>query len=133
MKHALANRIERLEKDPRMWPPPPPSAEDLLFRKKSQELLGDLDERYTQLVREDLRRRYGQATHWSGLTIALLSRVLDHVQEDRPLAFPAAVAQVYVDDPSAGDAAACLECRYKLPLRYFERCPLCGGPVGFTR
>lgn len=129
MKHGLVRRIERLEKDPRWQPSPPPSAEDRLFRQKSEELLRTMDEQYAQLVCEDLQRSRGRPARWSGLTIAVLRRALDHVREGRPLAFPADLAQAYVDNPYAGSAAECLECRYKLPLGYYEQCPLCGGPV----
>jgi hypothetical protein len=129
MKRALVKRIERLENDPRWLPPPPPSADDLLLRKKSQELLAGLGGEYARLVEDGLKRN--QPARWSGLTVAFFSRVLDHVQEGRPLAFPAVVAQVYVDNPTAGDAAACLGCHYKLPWGYFTRCPLCSEPVGY--
>ena len=130
MKRALIARVERLENDRRALPSPEPTAADRLFRKKSQELLAGLGEQYARFVSDDLERNPSQPACWSGLTLALFSRVIDHIHEGRPLAFPAVVAQAYVDNPQAGDIAACLGCRYKLPRGFFARCPLCGEPVG---
>ena len=127
MQRRLLMRVERLEKDPCFRQPPPPSARDRLFRKKLRELLRKIDERYARMVTEDFKR--GSFKLWTGPTLEFLIRVRDHVAEGRPLAFPAAVAEVYVGDPFAGNAAVCRQCRYKLPAAHFKQCPLCGGQV----
>jgi hypothetical protein len=111
--------VERLERDPGWQPPPPPSAADRLFRKKAQQLMREVDERYTRLVVADLQRNSHDPERWSGLTVEFLLRAADHVREGLPLAFPAAVAEAYVSNPHAGHATACHQCRYKLPSAYF--------------
>lgn len=129
MHRSLLKRVEQLENDPRFQPPPPPSAADRLFREKSQELLRAIDKRYARLIGEDLQRNPLQPHGWSGLRVEFLVRVVGHVCEERPLAFPAAVAAAYLGNPYAGHGAACNQCGYKLPWGYFKLCPVCGGQV----
>jgi hypothetical protein len=101
-----------------------------LLREKVQKLLREIDERYARLIRKDLQRNL-KPHDWSGLTFEFLVRVVDHVCEGLPLAFPAAVAEAYLENPHAGNATSCQQCRYKLPPCYFKLCPACGGPVNF--
>ena len=129
VQRSLLKRVERLERDPRWQPPPPPSAADRLFRKKAQQLMREIDKRYTRLVVADLQRNSRDPGRWSGLTVEFLMRAADHVREGLPLAFPAAVAEAYLSNPYAGHATACQHCRYKLPSAYFKLCPVCGAPV----
>jgi hypothetical protein len=129
VQRSLLKRVERLERDPRWQPPPPPSAVDELFRKRARQLMREVDERYTRLVVADLQRNARDPEHWSGLTVEFLMRAADHVREGLPLAFPASLAEAYLGNPHAGHAAACEKCRYKLPMGYFELCPVCGGHV----
>lgn len=72
----------------------------------------------------------------------------------RPLALPGPVAAVYLEPVGLGEAIGnlheCADCGYELPIktglltggeylanvrksgtRYFEKCPLCGGEVGY--
>ena len=93
VQRSLLKRVERLERDPRWQPPPPPSAADRLFRKKAQQLMREIDKRYTRLVAADLQRNSHDPGRWSGLTVEFLLRAADHVRECLPLAFPAAVAE----------------------------------------
>jgi hypothetical protein len=102
---------------------------DQLLRNKAQQLMREVDERYTQLVVADLQRNSRDPEHWSGLTVEFLMRAADHVRDGLPLAFPASLAEAYLGNPHAGHAAACQQCRYKLPVGYFELCPVCGGRV----
>jgi hypothetical protein len=129
VQRSLLKRVERLERDPRWQPPPPPTGADLLFRKKAQQLLREVDERYARLVVADLQRNSHDPGRWSGLTVEFLMRAADHVRGGLPLAFPAAVAEAYLSNPHAGHATACQQCRYKLPSAYFKLCPVCDAPV----
>ena len=131
MKRSLGKRVERLERERRFQAPPPPSAKDLHFWPMAQELLRQLDQKYATLVQEDFAR--GDPRQFSALTMAVASRVLDHLEEDRPLAFPPAVAAAYVENPDARESASCQDCRYRLPWGYFKLCPLCGGQVGYVK
>jgi hypothetical protein len=133
VKGSLDKRVERLEKSRRFQPPPPPpGARDLKFRSKAQELMGQLEGKYATLFTEDLARGAGNPRQYSGLTMAILKRVLDHLEEGRPLAFPPAVAAAYVENPDAGESASCQDCRYRLPWGYFKLCPVCGGQVRYA-
>ena len=131
VKRSLLKRVERLERDPRWRAPPPPSAEDQLLWKKAQELLRRIDPNDARSIGEDLGPARGlhQPSQWSGVTMTFMSRVLDHIQEGTPLAFPADVAEVYRENPDAKENDSCRTCRYKLPSRYFQVCPVCGGPL----
>ena len=128
MRSALEKRLRVLEDNPLLRPPSPPepSASDLLSRQKAQEFLDQLDEKYIALMNEDAGR---SPQEWSNLTLAVLSRVQDHLRENRPLAFPVEVADIYLAETWVGDDAWCTACRYKLPRGYFKLCPLCGGQV----
>jgi hypothetical protein len=75
---------------------------------------------------------------------SLLRRCLDALwrsdrhwpeSEVRPevrLAMPPVVAEVYLRDQHALPLHACEACGYRVPHGYFERCPLCGGRVGWN-
>jgi hypothetical protein len=49
MRHTLLDRLEKLERHPRLQPPPPLSAAELLFQEKLHELLGQMDQKYAKL------------------------------------------------------------------------------------
>jgi hypothetical protein len=125
MRRTLLDRLDKLEKHSRLQPPPPPSAEELLFQAKVAELLGQMDQNYSESVYEDLRSG-GDSRPFSALTIAFIGRVLGHLQEGTPLALPAAVAEAYVLNPNTEEDGACELCGYKLPLELFTICPVCG-------
>jgi hypothetical protein len=122
MRRALMKRLEKLENNPRWQPPPPPSAEDLLYREKLRELLSGMEQKYAEIVYQDL----APGGEWSAFTSAVMSRLFDHLERGTPLAFPAAVAETYLLNPKAGYDAECEECGYKLPLGPFTTCPVCG-------
>ena len=123
----LEKRLARLSKLPQFQPPPPPSAEDLLFREKALELLASLDPKYSKPVLESLTH---PPQEWSGLALAILTRVLDHVRENRPLAFPSELAEAYLENPYADHESWCRGCKFRLPRGCFEVCPLCGSQLG---
>jgi hypothetical protein len=74
------------------------------------------------------------------LVRALWALVMWHLRDGTPVAMPAAVAQVYVEDPDAWPLDRCERCRYLLPMRatlradgtflvlaqYDGACPSCG-------
>ena len=54
------------------------------------------------------------------------------VRPEVALAMPPLAAQVYLDHPDAMPLNDCCEaCGYRVPVKYFEACPLCGGRVGW--
>ena len=55
----------------------------------------------------------------------------DTIPPEVSLAMPPAVCEVYLNDPAALPLHDCEDCGYKVPHSYFERCPLCGGRVGW--
>ncbi|PWU03905.1 MAG: hypothetical protein C5B51_17950 [Terriglobia bacterium] len=129
MRHSLVKRVERLEKQARLQTrvvPPESNREERLFQEKADELLSRIDEKYARLIREGCS---ADPAEWSHLAVTFFKRVLDHVHEDRPLAFPTGVAEAYLRDPCAGAAVSCKSCRYKLPAGHFTECPVCGGFV----
>ena len=87
-----------------------------------------------------------RATNWrfpgrlaSVLSTLILDACLDPTP--RPIALPAAVARVYLEDEHCRSAHACQVCHYRVPYHegyggqaprppYFPTCPLCAGPVG---
>src|SRR5580693_3771151 len=99
MRRALLARLEKLERHPRLQPPPPPSAAELLFREKGRELLIQMDQKYAEIVCQDMRH----GGDWSAVTTAFTGRLRDHLGKDTPLAFPAAVAEAYLLNPKAGE------------------------------
>jgi hypothetical protein len=46
-------------------------------------------------------------------------------------AMPPTVADVYLAHPGAIALHDCEDCGYEVPHEYFERCPLCGGRIGW--
>jgi hypothetical protein len=45
---------------------------------------------------------------------------------------PPEVAQIYIDHPDAIALNNCCEdCGYRVPVKYFQSCPLCGGALGW--
>jgi hypothetical protein len=62
--------------------------------------------------------------------MAILTRVQDHVRENRPLAFSSELAEAYLENSYAGHEVECPGCRFKLPRGYFKLCPVCSGDVG---
>ena len=125
MKCTLLKRLEKLEKHPRCQPPHPPSARDLLFQEKFWELLGQMDQKYAEIVCAD-RRIGADPERQSALTNAFMHRLLDHFERGTPLAFPAVVAEAYLANPKAGEDVECEECGYKLPMGLVTICPVCG-------
>jgi len=82
------------------------------------------------LIVDDLRRNPRRDPEsYSNFTVEFMIRVRDHVQQDLPLAFPAAVAEIYLSNPHAGHAMACKQCGYKLPFHLFTSCPVCDAKM----
>ena len=128
MKASLVRRIDQLEKHPQWEPPAPPTAEEQLFAKKLEQLFTEIDDKYARSILTDFKQAHA-IDQCSGLTCAFGNRVLDHCLFGMPLAFPSAVAEIYLENPSAGDSAYCQQCHYRLPRSYFKFCPLCNGVV----
>ncbi len=125
MRHSVAGRVQRLEVHfrPRPTKAHVPSAEDLLLYKTVEELLQNMDPKYSHLAFEDLKRPPSQ---WSDLTLAVGKRVLDHLRQNRPLAFPDKIAEIYVNRKVTSETR-CRACGYSVPAASFKACPICGG------
>jgi len=127
MRRCVAGRVQRLEVHfrPRRIEARPPSAEDLLFYKTLRELLQNMDPKYGHVVLEDLKR-----PQRSDFTLAVCKRVIDHIRQNTPLAFPKEVAEVYLSRKVKSDTR-CWGCGYSVPAASFTACPLCGGRLGW--
>jgi hypothetical protein len=130
---ALLKRVQRLEAASRSRPAESVNSEDPIMWRFAEQLLGEIDPSHAQRIKEDLASsgRMRRPSEWSGMTLAFVSRVADHVKAGTPLAFPTAVGEAYLGDPGAVDEASCQKCHYKLPRGCFRLCPVCGGSVGF--
>jgi hypothetical protein len=128
-RRSLERRLAVLAKDRRFQPPPSPSPEDLLLEQKIPELLDQMNPAYGNRVKEEMRSR--PLREYSDFALAVLKIAMEHVTENRPLAFPDVVAEVYLRDEHAHAGVECRSCRYRLPLLHFSQCPLCGGEVGY--
>src|SRR5580704_16609853 len=125
-RRSLERRCAALAGVPRFQPPASPTPEDLLFGQKVQELLDQINPEYGNRVREEMGSR--PMCEYSDFTIEVLRTAMEHVTEQRPLAFPAAVAEVYLRNERTHAGRECRSCRYRLPLFHFRLCPLCGEP-----
>ena len=94
------------------------------------------------------RREFLDYPRENGVARAAIDVMVSHLERGTPLALPPEVAEICNSDGFASLRCmpdACEACRYPLPYRrratwgggrvepevhYFERCPLCGGPVG---
>src|SRR5262245_5428979 len=84
-----------------------------------------MDQRYAESICQELLPS-NRSNRSSGIMLAFLRRVNDHLRDGTPLAFPAAVAEAFVKDPDVNDNDVCRECDYKLPRGCFTLCPVCG-------
>jgi len=64
---------------------------------------------------------YAQSRHWPHNTIP----------PEVALAMPPVVAEVYLQHDDSLPLHDCEACGYRVPHRYFDRCPLCGGKTGW--
>jgi hypothetical protein len=129
-KRTLERRLDVLAKSHRFRITRPPSPEDLLFLKKFDVLLAQMDPRDAGAVANELATN--DIHGCTDFTLQVLTVVVDHVQENRPLAFPEAVAELFRKGENGYSGAWCLACRYRLNLAHFSECPLCGGKVGYS-
>jgi rubrerythrin len=127
MNPSLARRVQQLEQRFHVVDPPPPTAEDLLFHEKLGEPLVQMDEKHTDVVREDFAHPVSEA---SELTLAVCQRAIDHIRQNTPLAFPKEVAEVYLSRKVSSETE-CEGCGYTVPAASFRVCPLCGGRLGW--
>jgi len=112
-------------------------------------LMESMDPRHARIVRQEVldgRQAIDEGPRYSKLTINALRYVYRHLSDGTPLALPFSVAAVYLDDPDVVAIHDCEDCGYQVPVccpeplatppkpgcRYFERCPLCGGRVGYA-
>lgn len=100
-----------------------------MLGQKIPELLDQMNPEYGNRVKEDLASR--PLSEYSDFTMVVLQAAMDHVTENRPLAFPDAVAEVYLRGERVYGRAECRSCRFRLPSLHFRQCPLCGGEVGY--
>jgi len=98
-------------------------------REKLYELLNLMNPKYAEPVANELDANGVEGC--SDFTMEVLKTVIYHVEEGRPLAFPDAVAEAYLQGKKVPGRALCIDCRYWLPNGYFTICPVCNGRVGF--
>jgi len=128
----------------------PPTQADVAFTSALRKLLATMDQKHARIVVSDLARLRDPTTacgaRFGDLTVAAIQYVDGHIREGLPLALPAAVAQVYLDDPGVVAIHDCEDCGYEVPIgcalsntgppkpvrTYFDRCPLCGGKTGYS-
>lgn len=115
------------------------------MREDHAKLLTDtLREMHEHYERDMAKRRRGEPgigpwSNWhspGGRLFGVANLMLiDHLSgEDKPVALPPEVADVYLQDDEVGPYHDCEDCSYNVPVgrrRYFERCPLCGGRTGW--
>ena len=144
---SMINRIHRLEALIPPFPPPKPkTVADLKWVATTGILLERMDPTHARLVLEDLKRVCGGSNErHCDLTVSVWERVRNHIKQNQPLVFPAAVASIYLSGEYSATTYDCEDCGYDLPTKwpnpnanpptpqriYFERCPLCGGNVGW--
>jgi len=115
---------------------------ELAFGASFDRLLATMDPQHAHMVREDLQNRREVVSHkesrYAKLTMIAVRSVFRHMAGGTPLALPASVASVYLDDPAAVALHDCEGCGYVVPFGcpepsaeppkparvYFERCPL---------
>jgi hypothetical protein len=87
-----------------------------------------------------------EGPRYSKLTINALRYIYCHLSDGTPLALPFSVAVVCLEDPDVVAIHDCEDCGYQVPVGcperlaippkpvrvYFDRCPLCGGRVGYA-
>src|SRR5215467_11866695 len=144
----LERRIARLESSvgpaKRMLTP-----RETAFVACFNRLMESMDPRHARIVREEVlggRQATDEGPRYSKLTINALRYIYRHLSDGTPLALPFSVAAVYLEDPDVVAIHDCEDCGYQVPVccaeplatppkpgcRYFERCPLCGGRVGYA-
>jgi hypothetical protein len=145
----LAGRLERLERVTaasallpngtlrRKWLTPVEEAWAVMLESMSEEHAVMVAEAYAQGLHD------AKHPDWGSPAGTLLRRCLDAlwrrpadwpdslIRPEVALAMPPVVAEVYFQDPNALPLHECEDCGYRLPLRYFQACPLCGGRVGW--
>jgi hypothetical protein len=145
---ALKGRLHKLESTItiRMREPRPPTEEDIRLGDAFQELFKTAPPVVEAEVNDwAISRRGYQPREASSLVYAVLDCVWEHMERGTPLAMPAEVAEVYINSPEARPLHECEDCGYAVPYQHanplavppapvrihFERCPLCGGKVGY--
>ena len=122
---------------------------ELAFGASLDRLLATMDPQHAHMVRQDLQHPREMISHnrsrYTKLTMIAIRSVFRHMASGTPLALPASVVSVYLDDPAAVALHDCEDCGYVVPFGcpepyaeppkparvYFQRCPLCGGKVGY--
>jgi len=144
---SLMRRIHRLHAVIPPFPPPKPTTEaDRKWWAAIGTLLERMDPAHARLVCDDLNSvRLDSNQRYCSFTVSALIRVMNHIKEGQPLEFPPEVASIYLSGEYSATEYECEDCGYDLPTKwpdrnanprtpmriYFERCPLCGGKVGY--
>ena len=145
---ALKGRLEKLEGTTTVRSRDPRAATEAEIRigEALQELYSDAPQQVEVEVSEWVTANLGyRRQEASTLVYAVLSCVWNHLDRGTPLAMPTEVADVYSRFPEARPLHECEECGYAVPFEqarplsvppapervFFERCPLCGGRVGW--
>jgi hypothetical protein len=144
---SLMKRVHRLEAlIPRVPAPGPKTEADRKFAATMRILLERMDPNHARLVLDDLKRVHSDPNErYCDFTVSVWERVRNHLKENQPLVFPAEVAGIYLSGEYSATKYDCEDCGYDLPTKwpdryanpptpmriYFERCPLCGGKVGW--
>ncbi len=143
---ALQRRITHLEASMSRAHRPLTSA-DMALLKAFNSLIESMNPNHARIVRQEvfsLPNPGADGPRFSKLTRSAVRYLYRHLSEGTPLALPASVGAVYLDDPSAVAIHDCANCGYSVPVGccepfavppkplrvYFQQCPLCGGAVG---
>ncbi len=109
-----------------------PTEEDLERGRRLDAILEGLTDDQREIVLGDLNdpevRRPG------GRDVGKLTHVIVRlaVDTESPAVMHPAVAQVYIDRPDASAYHDCEDCGLNVPHGVFDRCPNCGGHVGYA-
>jgi hypothetical protein len=127
----------------------PPKPVRVYFDRCHNRLMEWMDPSHACIVRQEVlggRQAPDGEPRYSKLTINALRYIYRHLSDGTPLALPFSVAAVYLEDPNVMAYHDCEECGYRVPVGcpeplairpkpvrlYFERCPLCGGRIGYA-
>jgi hypothetical protein len=152
----LVGRLRKLEEAAvhRFPEPTEPTEEGRRRRAAWEDLLATMAPEHARLASAWLRALLADEdrdTEADRLGCAAWDVVEHHLRDGEPLALPPEVAEVYLADREALAIHDCEDCGYRVPIRcgeqsvvngrvvpvksavrYFERCPLCGGRTGYS-
>jgi hypothetical protein len=146
MTAALRKRLHRLETIyPKLPEPCQSPAVDPHHRDILQCLFSRMSPEYAQQAQQDLfswaQSDFKDFDKCTTLLTTVFRYVESHIKEGRPLELPVEVLELYLAEEYAAPLNECEDCGYALPRLWidpppparghFDRCPLCGGKVGW--